>query len=420
MFPIALPMKTSPVSPLASFLHRRSVAALGTALALVVTACGPNNASPGSDDSLANGTAVGSETSITEASETPFIVATLGEPIAGFQDPVDIAIRPTSESSSAPQNFVVEQGGLIREMSADGRPGRTMADLTALTKARGERGLLGLAFDQAGTRAFVNYTDLEGNTSVDQFDVDENGIFLNDSRRTLFSVIQPYRNHNGGELLVTPDGQSLLIFTGDGGSANDPERYALDPDSDLGKIIQIDISSTDTAPRVLASGLRNPWRAAFDSASGNLWIADVGEHMWEEVNVIDLDVISRSQGVSFGWSAFEGTAPVNVDQREIHESLTTVDPVYTYPHENEDCSISGGYVYRGTEIPHLGTWYFFADLCSGDVRALCVTEVDGATKPCGVESLGTVAYPVGILPDSFGRPWVLSLNGSIVPIISAN
>jgi glucose/arabinose dehydrogenase len=377
-----------------------------------VVACGSDNSAP-VVESPSSPSSPSSET--TPLQESPYISAALGEPIEGYDSPVDLAIRPGVQA----QTFIAEQDGLIREVSPDGRPGRTVADLTALTQARGEQGLLGLAFDLTGERAFVNYTDLEGNTTVDQFSIDNDGTFIVESRQTIYTLTQPYRNHNGGDLLITPDGNSLLVFNGDGGSSRDQERRALDPTSDLGKIIHIDISTDQYTSRLWARGLRNPWRASYDATNGYLWIADVGEFEFEEINVVALN---DSQGVSFGWSAYEGNEVMNDDQLTLHQNLTTIEPVYTYPHENDDCSISGGYVYRGAEIAHFGTWYFFTDWCSGVVRALCVTDDDttGKITACGVVTLGTSTSPVAILPDAAGRPWVLSQSGSITPIIPAD
>ena len=390
------------------------------ALTFMVVACGANDATAPSIVSPNEVMPVDTGSPAEDSSPTkePFLAATLGEPISGYQTPVDMAIRRTTGSTSA-QTYIAEQQGLVREVSPDGRPGRVVADLTALTQAGGEQGLLGLAFDNAGSRAFVNYTDLDGNTKVDQLVLDADGTFAGESRQNLYTVDQPYGNHNGGDLLVMPDGDSLLIFNGDGGSSGDPERRALDPSSDHGKIMQIDISSSNSAPRFWARGLRNPWRASYDERTQSLWIADVGKRMWEEINVVAL---KRSEGASFGWSAREGAQAFNDDQEEIHTSVTAVDPIYVYPHENGDCSISGGFVYRGTEIPHVGSWYFFADYCSGEVRALCVLDADpsGEIATCGVISLGKVENPVGIMPDASGRPWVLSHSGSIVPIVPAS
>ncbi|MGA0878008.1 MAG: PQQ-dependent sugar dehydrogenase [Ilumatobacteraceae bacterium] len=344
-----------------------------------------------------------------EPAGDPFLSATLGEPMDGFDAPVDLAVRP----GEPPLAYVVEQGGTIREMLADGAPGRLLADLSESTRANGEQGLLGLVFDATGDRAFVNYTDRQGDTTVERFTVADDGTFDISSRRVIYTLAQPYANHNGGELLLAPDGVSLLVFTGDGGSANDPERHALDPQSELGKIVRLDISQDDPLPEIWASGLRNPWRAAYDAETDDLWVADVGQNLWEEINVVPL---AEVRGTSFGWSALEGTAPFNDDQAPAHAAAVAVDPIHTYPHDDEDCSISGGFVYRGDGIPHVGTWYLFADFCSGRIQALCV---DTDKKVCGVTTLGTAPKPVGILPDGLGLPWILSLDGQLIPIVSA-
>ena len=344
------------------------------------------------------------------ATETTFR-ATVGEPVAGYRSVVDLAVRRVGDSGTT---FAVEQNGTIRLVEENGRPGSEVADLSSLTEEDGEQGLLGLAFSVDGKTAFVNYTDLDGNTTVDAIAVAADGTFDLASRRTLYTLEQPYRNHNGGDLILSPDGRYLFVFNGDGGSADDPDRFALDSTSQLGKIVRIDLeASGDDSATIWASGLRNPWRAYLDSETDDLWIADVGQNEWEEVNVVPFE---ESEGVSFGWSAFEGTAPFNDDQLEVHQSYTEVSPIHTYPHENDDCSISGGAVYRGSSIPAEGTWYVFSDFCSGHVRALCVTD---ERTPCGVVGLGTVESSVAVLPDARGELWVVSLSGQLVPIVPA-
>lgn len=336
--------------------------------------------------------------------------AALGTPVTGYLSVVDLAVRRAADGSAS--TYAVQQNGTIVLVGDGGRPGTEMADLTSLTREKGEQGLLGLVFSADGTTAYVNYTDREGNTTVDSIPVADDGSFEVDARQTIYTLAQPYRNHNGGDLILSPDGRSLFVFNGDGGSADDPDRVALDPNSELGKIVRIDLEA-DNAVSIWASGLRNPWRAYLDPETSNLWVADVGQNMWEEINVVPFD---ESEGTSFGWSAFEGTVEFNKDQLEAHRAYPEVQPIHTYPHENDDCSISGGAVYRGTSIPVEGTWYLFSDFCSGDVRALCVTE---ARTACGVESIGRVESPVAILPDASGELWVLSLSGQLVPIIAA-
>lgn len=342
------------------------------------------------------------------AAETTFR-ATVGEPVTGYRSVVDLAVRRSGDSATT---YAVEQNGTIRLVEEDGNPGSEVADLSSLTEENGEQGLLGLAFSLDGNTAFVNYTDLDGNTTVDSIAVNADGSFDLASRRTLYTLEQPYRNHNGGDLILSPDGRYLFVFNGDGGSADDPDRFALDPSSELGKIVRLDLeASGDDTATIWASGLRNPWRAYLDPQTDDLWIADVGQNEWEEINVVPFE---ESEGVSFGWSAFEGTVPFNDDQLDVHQSYTEVSPIHTYPHENNDCSISGGAVYRGTSIPTEGTWYVFSDFCSGNVRALCITE---DRSPCGVVSLGTVESSVAVLPDARGELWVVSLSGQLVPIV---
>ena len=228
---------------------------------------------------------------------TPSFGATLGAPIEGWTEPVDMAALPGA-------TFVVERGGTIRTMAADGSPGPVALDLSALTRPGGEQGLLGLAFSPDGRNAYVNYTNATGDTVIAEFAVRADRTFDESSRRTLLTIAQPYPNHNGGDLLVSPDGSDLLVFTGDGGAAGDPQRLALDPNSFLGKIVRIDPAAPGASASVWAVGLRNPWRVSYDATRGDLWIADVGQDSYEEIDRIPLQ---SSRGASFGWSAREAT-----------------------------------------------------------------------------------------------------------------
>lgn len=170
--------------------------------------------------------------------------------------------------------------------------------------------MLGLAFSFDGARAFVNYTDLDGHTNVDQYFVRANGSFDESSRTRIYFLEQPYPNHNGGEI-VWADG-SLWVFTGDGGAGGDPERFALNPTHPLGKVVRM--SEQDgvwNAGEVVAAGLRNPWRVFLDQSTDEFWITDVGQSEIEEVNVV---ARSEIDGVSFGWSHLEGNAIFNADQ----------------------------------------------------------------------------------------------------------
>ena len=348
------------------------------------------------------------ETSTTVATE-PTFTATLGTPITDYVDPVDIAVR----KGDTPQSYIVERAGKIYELASDGTKGTEVLDISDLTIAQGEQGLLGLAFAPDGSGAYVNYTNLAGDTVIASFLIADDGSFNKSSQGMITTIKQPYPNHNGGDIMVDTAG-ALYIFMGDGGFANDPERHALDVTSPLGKIWKISpVDGHWNAGEAWAVGLRNPWRASLDPATNDLWIADVGQDHWEEINVVPFD---QAQGVSFGWSAREGTHEFNADQQALHETFTAVEPVYEYEHVDNNCSISGGVVYRGTQVPVSGTWYIFSDYCTGKVQALCI---DDQRKNCGLIELGTVEKSVGVLADAQGEVWVLSQNGLIVPIVAS-
>ncbi|CAB4865140.1 MAG: hypothetical protein F2780_03445 [Actinobacteria bacterium] len=352
------------------------------------------------------------ETSTTVATE-PTFAATLGTPITDYVDPVDIAVRQgITLQSFTSQSYIVERAGKIYELASDGRKGTEVLDISDLTIAQGEQGLLGLAFAPDGSGAYVNYTNLAGDTVIASFLVADDGSFNKSSQGMITTIKQPYPNHNGGDIMVDADG-AIYVFMGDGGFANDPERHALDVTSPLGKIWKLSPVDPQWIGEAWAVGLRNPWRASLDPATNDLWIADVGQDHWEEINVVPFDQV---QGVSFGWSAREGTHEFNADQQALHETFTAVEPVYEYEHVDNNCSISGGVVYRGSQVPVSGTWYIFSDYCTGKVQALCI---DNQRKNCGLIELGTVEKSVGVLADAQGEVWVLSQNGLIVPIVAS-
>ena len=387
--------------------------ALGFAVVtlLIGGACtdgGDSPAGPASTDSDASDppeAATSTSTTSTATSVEPSFDAELGEPVTGLDEPVDLAVHEG-------RTYLVERPGLISSFDARGR-GATALDISDSTVAEGERGLLGLAFSP--DHAYVNYTDVDGNTVIDRFTVESDGSFDIGSRTTLLTITPPYPNHNGGDLLFDAASDSLLVFTGDGGAGGDPERLALDTGSLLGKILRLrhpaDANASMT-PEIAAAGLRNPWRVSVDAATGLLYIADVGQGEWEEVSRVPVDAID---GRSFGWSAFEGTHPFNTDQLDDNGDFTYVEPFHEYRHSDGNCSISGGAVYRGSIVPAEGAWYVYADYCSGAVRAVLVTdgEDDG-----DVVEVGQVTQPVAVVADSEGELWVLSLDGSATPIVA--
>ncbi len=275
--------------------------------------------------------------------------------------------------------LVVERSGLIRPIDRSGRPGRPWLDIRDRVGAEGnEQGLLGIAFarDFIRTgRVYVDYTDRRGDTRVAEFRTRPGARSVSPrTARIVLTQRQPHANHNGGALAVGPDGM-LYVSLGDGGGQGDPDNRAGDPRSLVGKVLRINPSrpsagrgyaipggnpfagTSGARPEIWLLGLRNPWRMSFDRATGDLWIGDVGEYDREEV-----DVARRGQsGLDFGWSRREGTADFKGGPRRARETA----PVAEYAHGAGDCSIIGGYVYRGTAVPVLAGRYLYADWCSG-------------------------------------------------------
>ena len=287
--------------------------------------------------------------------------------------------------------FVVLQNGQIRILAGDGNLlEMPFLDTTQRVLAGGERGLLGLAFHPqyaCNGRFFVDYTDLDGNTVVAEFRASSSDPNRADPDPVaiLLQIAQPYPNHNGGGLAFGPDGL-LYIGMGDGGSANDPEGNGQRLDTLLGKLLRIDVDRRadgrpyavppgncagcppGTAPEVFAYGLRNPWRFSFDSVPGDLWIGDVGQNRYEEVDRVAL---AAASGANFGWSRME--AGHCLGSRSCDRVGLTL-PVAEYSHATGDCSVIGGSVYHGSAVPSLSGWYLYADYCSGRIRGLRTVE----------------------------------------------
>jgi glucose/arabinose dehydrogenase len=317
--------------------------------------------------------------------------------IGTFDQPVEVAHRPGDA-----RLYVVEQPGRVRavdEVSDD-----VVLDITDLTDASGEQGLLGLAFHPTDPLAYVYFTDNDGDTVVAEFGVDGTGRLDRDAFREVLTVEQPYANHNGGELAFGPD-QLLYIGLGDGGSGGDPQRYALNLGSRLGKILRIDprtagdqpfsvpadnpfLRDASADPAIWSYGLRNPWRFSFDAETGDLWIADVGQGDFEEINRAPaVDRADAGRAANFGWSAFEGFERFNADQ----PADGAVAPVFVYDHSDGRCSVSGGAVARPTAASALAGWYVFGDYCSGEIWALDPASPVEAPRVVEIASLPGLA-----------------------------
>jgi glucose/arabinose dehydrogenase len=301
------------------------------------------------------------------------------EPVAeGFAEP--LAIVDAGDGSE--RLFVVEKGGTIRIIQ-DGEVVETpFLDITDRVGSGGyEQGLLGLAFapDYAESGLFyVNYTDLSGNTMVSRFTVSEDANIADPaSEEAILRQAQPYPNHNGGHLAFGPDNY-LYIGLGDGGSGGDPQGNGQRLDTWLGKILRIEVNpefvpegqpygipddnpyvdQEGSLPEIWAHGLRNPWRFSFDRETGDLWIADVGQNQIEEINL----AAGNPPGLNYGWNPTEGTQCYL--EADCDTSGFTL-PAMEYTHDEGGCSVTGGYVYRGEEMPDLQGDFVFADFCSG-------------------------------------------------------
>lgn len=316
--------------------------------------------------------------------------------------------RPTDITSRARDTglYITQQDGRVVRFDISTKKTTTVLDLTDATDADGERGLLGLAFHPTGRYLYVNYTDSKGDTVVARYAMRSNNTADIATRTVLFTVDQPYANHNGGGLAFGPGGR-LYVGTGDGGSRDDPQRRALSRKSMLGKIVSIDPLASNKAtakPSIWSIGLRNPWRFEFD-ADMNLWIADVGQDKWEEVDVA-WAVDGSGRGSNFGWSAYEGNVRYNKDQVVAKHHA----PVYVYEHGSAGCSISGGTRVRSSTLASIRGWYVFGDYCSGRITALKVSGQKTLRSVTLVDNAGSVT---AVRTVTSGDVYVLALGGSV-------
>jgi len=272
--------------------------------------------------------------------------------------------------------WVLEQPGRVVRLGGDGRR-RVVLDLGDEVKVGAEQGLLGIAFHPdfaTDRRLYLHWSDQNGDTRVAELRLRADGTVDPASRRYLLRLDQPEENHNGGQLAFGPDGR-LYLGLSDGGGAFDPRENGQDRDELLGKIVSIDVEARDPRWRVDLYGLRNPWRFSFDPALGELWIADVGQDEIEEVNRVLLE--SDEPPKNLGWSVFEGTRELERGHG-LDETGDVVWPVATYTHD-DGCSVTGGFVYHGTDIPKLSGRYLYGDFCSGALWTLKPAPAGGAT-----------------------------------------
>jgi glucose/arabinose dehydrogenase len=328
----------------------------------------------------------------------------------GFSSPVGIE-HPANDT----RLFIVQQGGLIRILNANGTINTTpFLSLSSIISTGGERGLLGLAFHPnyaTNGLFFVNYTNTAGNTVIAKYAVNTaNPNIAQTTGTILMTITQPYSNHNGGCIRFGPDGY-LYIGMGDGGSAGDPENRAQNKLENLGKMLRIDVDNPvvplnygipATNPyvgitgndEIWAIGVRNPWKFSFNRLNGDLWIADVGQNVVEEINKV---VAPLPTGLNFGWKCYEGNSVYSTSGCPAVTTLS--QPFAQYTHSaTGGCSITGGYVYTGTLYPNLVGKYIFADYCNNKIGV--------------VDSAGVITYTTafsGTNITTFGE----DLNGEI-------
>lgn len=336
---------------------------------------------------------------------------------SGFTDPVEITNAGDSRL------FVVQQGGLIKILNANGTTNATpFLNLSSIISTGGERGLLGLAFHPnyaTNGYFFVNYTNTAGNTVIARYSVSANPNVANTTGTILMTIAQPYSNHNGGSIKFGPDGY-LYIGMGDGGSGGDPGNRAQNSTENLGKMLRIDVNSTVapfyTSPttnpyvgiagndEIWAIGLRNPWKFSFNRLNGDLWIADVGQNAIEEIDKISSPL--PNTGINFGWRCYEGNSTYNTTGCAASSTMTF--PFTQYARSGGACSVTGGYVYTGTLYPNFQNKYFFTDYCDDKIRM--------------VNSAGTITTTTAFSGNSFatfgedfaGELYVAGISSGII------
>jgi glucose/arabinose dehydrogenase len=349
--------------------------------------------------------------------------ARLQEIVAGLSSPLYLTAPP----GDVARLFVVEKTGAIRIIKDGVLLTDPFLDLSSRIASVGEQGLLGMAFDPdyaTSGRFVVHFTDLAGNTTLSRFQVSANPDVADAATElVILTAAQPFSNHNGGQVTFGPDG-FLYLGLGDGGGSGDPDNRGQDLSDLLGSILRIDVRSTEpytvppdnpfaqsAVPEVWSYGLRNPWRFSFDRATGDLYVADVGEGLWEEINV-SIPAEGVGKGANYGWNIMEGSHCFR--ESACGQTGLTL-PVFEYSHD-EGCSITGGFVYRGSAIPALQGHYFYADYCQGWVRSLRYSAgvvTDQTEWPSLVPGGPVLSFG----EDALGEIYVLDESGRVSKIV---
>ena len=379
-----------------------------------------------------------------------FTLAACGSPQADASTPVtnpgtgtaEVRLEPVAANLEQPTSvvsaddgsgrlFVTQKTGLLRIVEGDSVLDTPFLDLTDTVSTSSEQGLLGVAFhpDYAQNgRFFINYTRQDGATVIAEYAVSSDpNVADASSAKVLLTINQPYSNHNGGDLVFGPDGY-LYIGTGDGGAGGDPQGNGQDKTALLGKMLRLDVdnagdgepygipasnpfvNSADARPEVWAYGLRNPWRFSFDRQTGDLWIADVGQNAFEEV---DYQPASSNGGEDYGWNVMEADSCYNdaapTSPLETCDEQGLVKPVLEYPH-SEGQSITGGYVYRGEAVPALEGRYVYGDFVSGTIWS-AAAQGDGSYQSTPLLNSGFNVVAFG--EDEAGELYVADYSGTL-------
>ena len=336
-------------------------------------------------------------------------------PVVGSQElPVAAAWR-TGDSAM----YVAEKTGRVRRIVSGSA--RVVVRLNVSTGS--EQGLLGIAFSPNGQKLYVDYTDKLGHTHVDELTMKKNKAVLSTRRRILFQT-QPFANHNGGQVTVGPDGM-LYIALGDGGSGGDPFGNGQNLNTFLGKILRINpnpsggfpysipldnpfVGVPGARPEIWMYGLRNPWRWSFDRVTHDVWIGDVGQDLFEEVDFAP----AGQSGVNWGWNRREGLHPYLGGT----SPPGARDPIIETAHADGNCSITGGYVYRGSAIPALQGAYLYSDVCTGEILAAVQSGgVITGSRDLGINVTSLVSFAEG----PTGELYAIGLGGTVYQIVPA-
>ncbi|HEY7068811.1 MAG TPA: PQQ-dependent sugar dehydrogenase [Acidimicrobiales bacterium] len=389
------------------------------AVLLVLASCGDDDDGNSSAPTTEGSTTSGSEETTTTAQQLPLDQIDVKLTQVGQADtPTSLVTRPGSDTL-----YVSERAGRVRPMTPDFQLGDPIVDIVDEVVTNSEQGLLDLEFSPDGNTLYLSYNvPPDGDTRIAAYTM--NGDTVDPaSRRELLAVDQPFPNHKGGDIEIGPDG-FLYIGLGDGGAGGDPLQNGQNTNVLLGKILRIDptqpaggkqygippgnpFAGGGGAPEVWAYGLRNPWRYTFDPRNDDLWIADVGQDQWEEIDLLPA-ASGGGAGANLGWNKMEAT--------HSYQGGTNPDgavlPIFEYSHD-DGCSISGGVVYSGTNVPGLTGAYLFTDFCNGSLRA--VRAENGAlTEQRVFSATGTDLIAFG--EDNDANAYVLSLDGGIYRI----